>query len=473
LTVEIEGSYLKAVSATGYREEDPGVSDWLRREAGSYGDYGNGHVHYAARGSSQSVTVADFVRGMLGARMGQSTAKYFIDILDGYTERLGRSLGSIIEEERELDASSMFSEVFEEGLVYDQVTGAFCLRVGKLAPELAPTGRFTDAYTEAMRQLPKLRDQGSGVRAFMGAIAALVVGRAQVLLMDEPETFLHPPQARKLGRVLGREAVARDRQLIMVTHDRDLVVGLLESDAPVTFIRVAREGGGNRLSHVNTGDVKWIWNKAILRYSNVLSGLFYRRVVVCESDADCRFYSAILDGLASRGEVSRQANETLFVPSVGKGGVADRVEALAKIHVSIGVILDIDILSDEPAVLKRIVGNLAGEWSDEDARDFNLVKQRIVDDSLKLVIKRSGVSALGSGPPYVAAQRLLARLALRGVFVVREGEMESFDRTLGDVKEPWVDKALAKGLHLTPGAHADLVRSAVGGVSSPDETSAF
>jgi predicted ATPase len=41
-----------------------------------------------------------------------------------------------------------------------------------------------------------------GVQAFVGIVCAVLWGDYRAILIDEPEAFLHPPLARKLGRQL-------------------------------------------------------------------------------------------------------------------------------------------------------------------------------------------------------------------------------------------------------------------------------
>ncbi|MGN7705033.1 AAA family ATPase [Cellulosimicrobium sp. 22601] len=457
-------------------DSDPDFIAWLEDHSGAYGPDYQGVVKYTPKGGGSSVTSTTFFHGISTERLSPEVAPFFLNdssvgmgslsgsfhSMDGGGENDATFMAIIhrSHDRAEAEISSVFHEVFGEPLVYDQATGFYGLRLGAVDKSLMVDGRFTEAYTEAMRRLPKLAIQGNGMQSFVGPVAALLLGGAQVLLLDEPETYLHPPQARALGRIIGRESGTRDRQVIVVTHDRDLVVGLLESKAPLRFVRIAREGAGNRLSQVRTDDVEWIWNSAVLRYSNILSGLFYRKVIACESDADCRFYGAVLDELLESSEIHRSANETLFIPSVGKSGIESRVRALAKLHVSVSVIADFDLLLDEPQRIKGILGALGESWDAEDSTDFNLIKQDIIDNNIRDTAKKSGISVLSPGRASAAAMRFLERLEARGVHIVRTGEMESFDKTISQQKEAWVDRALENGLHRRAGEHREMVKRA-------------
>lgn len=47
-----------------------------------------------------------------------------------------------------------------------------------------------------------IKEGGDGVQAFVGIVSAVRSGDYRLILIDEPEAFLHPPLARKLGQQL-------------------------------------------------------------------------------------------------------------------------------------------------------------------------------------------------------------------------------------------------------------------------------
>lgn len=141
------------------------------------------------------------------------------------------------------------------------------------------------------------------------------------MIVDEPEAFLHPPQATALGRSLGEIVIENSQQLILATHDRNLLAGLLESEVPLSVVRVDRNQ--SPLAKQLTADrLKEVWKQPALRYSNVLDGLFHRLVVLVEADADGRFYSAALDILFLEGKTTVPSSDVLFVPCGGISGMA-------------------------------------------------------------------------------------------------------------------------------------------------------
>ena len=62
--------------------------------------------------------------------------------------------------------------------------------------------RVSADYLKSLNELPRLEQMGDGIRSFVATVVAAHVGRQPVLLIDEPDAFLHPPQAARIGVVL-------------------------------------------------------------------------------------------------------------------------------------------------------------------------------------------------------------------------------------------------------------------------------
>lgn len=161
------------------------------------------------------------------------------------------------------------------------------------------------------------------MRSFMGLMLALAAGQYQLLMIDEPEAFLHPPQARQLGRRIATESP--DTQVIVATHDVNILRGLLEAEShTVSVVRLTRRGSENVPALLSSEDVAELWQDPVLHYSNALEGLFHRGVVICEADTDARFYGSVLDAMSRKQQA--RSHELLFTESGGK----DRLHVLAR-----------------------------------------------------------------------------------------------------------------------------------------------
>lgn len=411
--------------------------------------------------------------------------------------------------------SSLSMDAFSLGVTVDRYSGSvISIRVGPPVEFEHEGGAPTQAFLDQLKALPRLEDQGDGVRSYLGLALHMLAGAHPIMLVDEPEAFLHPPQARHLGRILAERT--SDHQVIAATHSSDIVRGALDSDSPTTIIRVTREGNVNHFAILEKEDVAQLWSDPLLRYSNVLDGLFHDAVVVCEGDADCRYYAAVIDGLRDE-EAEGRAPQFLFTQSGGKSRLATVAAALVAVSVPVVVVADFDVLKSARDV-ERIVVNLGGRYTDYerdikivtsalnadvkplrkltlreeitsriDALDGEIVDERSAE-ALRAVIraesgwdkaKRSGIEALPQGDAYTAATRLLESLASIGLLVVPVGELERFAPGVGKHGPAWVADVLEKRLHLEPipaaAAFARAIRRAAGRVGSeaprgkPDE----
>jgi energy-coupling factor transporter ATP-binding protein EcfA2 len=388
------------------------------------------------------------------------------------------------DDDLEQRVSTLFNEVFGEELIVNRNAGLEVpLHCGQRPVPGPGEDRLSVSYLEKLQKLPTLHDQGDGMRCFAGVLLHSVVVEHSVILIDEPEAFLHPPQARALGQVLADET-PQDRQLVLATHSGDLLRGLLDTDSSrVRVVRLERDGLVNRATELDRSGVASVWGDSILRYSNVLDGLFHTKVVLCESDADCRFYAAVLDAIAEETEEGRREH-VMFIHCGGKARMPVVIAALKELDVPVAVVADFDVLNSERP-LRDICGAIGGRWADL-ADDWDLVRTSIESKKPDLraedVIERikeilDGVSTatfpveaktkiqnvLRKSSPWAAAKtmgrqyvprgaatnacdRLLFRLREHGVHVVPVGELECFCQSVDGHGPRWVNSVLVKDL---------------------------
>ncbi len=347
-------------------------------------------------------------------------------------------------------------------------------------------GRLSPSFFAELEKLPTLQDQGDGMRSFVGVLLSAFISSYSILLIDEPEAFLHPPQARLLGKMLSKD-LPSDRQLFLATHSEDFLKGLLDSgNKNVKAIRIVRENQINRTSLLDKNDISAIWSDSLLRHSNVLNGLFHKRVVICEGDADCRFYSAVLDSVMTNS--ARTNPDILFVHCGGKDRMPVAVKALGKLNVDLKVVVDIDIFNGEET-FREIVTALKGNW-DELRGDWKIVKKAVdekrpeldvndlhkeidqlfsgiagkiiskdniegIQKLLKMAspwshIKAAGKVFLPSGQPTVAFNSVEEKCRSLGLLILDVGELESFVKSVGNHGPKWINKVLEKRLEEDP-----------------------
>ena len=313
------------------------------------------------------------------------------------------------------------------------------LHTGQAPDKTTFTIANQDEYYNQVTKLPKLQEQGDGMRSFASILLDTFTSEDSITLIDEPEAFLHPPQARLLGKMLAKNN-PDNRQLLISTHSEEFLKGLLDANSEnVTVIRINRDNNINRMSVLQNDKIKKLWGNPILRYSNILSGLFHEKVVVCESDYDCLFYQAIIDSIYEhKNEI---APDILFTHCGGKTRIKDVVSALKAVNVPVAAICDFDLLNTSQN-FKPITTSFGIDWGVVLSADM-----KIIYDSMNAKgssannawdqIKKVGKAGFTGNEP-AAYEKVEAACKSAGLFVVPVGEMECFDKTVNREKKDWV-----------------------------------
>jgi hypothetical protein len=385
--------------------------------------------------------------------------------------------------------SQWFEGAFGKPIAINRFIPEIRLQVGStgMADTVPP---ITPELREAYSALPYLAEQGDGMRAFANIMLHTLVTPPPVIVIDEPEAFLHPPQARLLGRYLAMYAPSQC-QVFVATHSADFLDGVLEGNAsignrrPLSLVRISRGSGVPESRILSPDVVSDILDTPLLRYSHIISGLFHDGVVLCEAEGDCAFYAATFDAVRGTGQHGNLA----FLHVNGKARLSDAAEKLRACGIPTAVIADLDFLNDS-AKIRQALNALGGEWdcvkhevrvlqehasSSVISRPASEIKKEIsgiignatgrnalsqhqvdkISELLKVAngwknIKSSGLTGL-SGDPHNAARRLLEHFASLGVFLVPVGELECWVRTIpGANKSAWLTRVLDEGHHQNP-----------------------
>jgi predicted ATP-dependent endonuclease of OLD family len=346
-----------------------------------------------------------------------------------------------------------------------------------------PTGDFSDvmeiveALGDKLATYKQVQDQGDGMRSFTGILLHLMLERYCIHLIDEPESFLHPPQANIMGRVIG-ELLSNEQQAFIATHSQDIIKGLLDvCPDRVKIIRITREGDINSFSILENAKFNEIWSDPLLKHSTIMDSLFASSTVLCEADSDCRMYSIILSHLKSK---EGKYSETHFIHCGGKHRMAKIIPALKSLNVDFRVIPDCDVMNDEN-VFKGIIESCGGDWNNFQ-RDYNVISSglsggrnnihrddtkrfinklldasttaHLTKDEIKEIytqlkittkwsqIKDVGFSAIPSGDATASFLTLNEKLKSLGVFLVPCGEIEQFIKDIGKHGPEWVNEVL-------------------------------
>ena len=377
--------------------------------------------------------------------------------------------------------SEYFRRAFGEDLIVYRAGGSkIPLLVGeRLAPEYGED-RVSSSYCDRLRgKTVALQEQGDGMRSFSSAILHLLAPiTPSVLLLDEPEAFLHPPQARLLGELIASERSSRS-QLFVATHSPDVLRGLTNvASDNLRVLRMQREGNVNHIKELDKELVREISVDPLMNYSSVLSGVFHERVIVCESDADCMFYSSILD---LPEIIGGRKPDVLFVHAGGKDRIATLSKTLVELGVPVDVIADIDVINDtnsfrfiveslgqqsaivvsladrvKKAVEQRKPGLNAIEVKEKINELLENVPQNgeFPRDSRSKIetlfrrasawgaVKGAGESAIPPGEATKNFQKLKELCKQFGLWIVPVGELEGFCKSVGGHGPRWVQQVI-------------------------------
>ena len=404
-----------------------------------------------------------------------------VDSIDVLEQQASNPIHMLLDDQLESKLSGYFRRAFNQDLILYRGGGAkLKVLVGeRLVPETGEDRVSATHLTRLVASTVPLQNQGDGMRSFASVILHLLAPiTPTVLLLDEPEAFLHPPQARLLGEIIAAER-SYQSQLFVATHSPDVLHGLLNvASDRLRVLRVQREGNVNRVKELDKELVREISIDPLMKYSSVMSGVFHERVIICEADSDCMFYSSILDLSEVHGEYQP---DVLFVHASGKGRIAALAKTLVALGVPVDVVVDIDILR-ETTVFKSIVESLdqdstvalllakavkdaieqhkpwlnAGEIKKEISKTLEEVltagefpqNQRSKIEALFRkaspwdAVKSSGESAVPSGDPTKQFQELLGLCKQMGLWIVPVGELEGFCKSVGGHGPRWVQQVI-------------------------------
>ncbi len=229
-------------------------------------------------------------------------------------------------------------------------------------------------YQERRDKLASLRgvhEQGDGIRAFVGLLAAAKTSERPIILIDEPEAFLHPPQAYVMGRAIA-SLTGAGHQIMVATHSADVLRGLLAEGNDLQVVRLASDDNQFTIRVLDTEVLKKIADDPVLSSVRVLDGLFYNSVVIVESDGDLVVYRRVLELIDASGTVH-------FVNSYAKQVSSKLAEPFNALGVPCAIIVDFDILRvrDE---LRQLTEGVGCAWQDIEQHYAVLINEMEVSD---------------------------------------------------------------------------------------------
>lgn len=317
-------------------------------------------------------------------------------------------------------------EAFGQYLVLDPTNlGQLSLRLSTKEPqdELEERG-IHEAAVEFHKKAIPIDYASDGVKAFTGMVTEMIAGDPSILLMDEPEAFLHPSLAFKLGKEVAGIMSHSEKRLFVATHSPNFIMGCIQSGAPVNIVRLTYRDGVATSRILPNIDILKLMRNPLLRSIGVLSGLFYEFVIVTESDADRAFYQEINDRLLKFS--NKGIPNCLFLNAQNKQTVKTIIKPLRELGIPVVGIVDIDILKEGGKVWSEFLESASLPEIEKNAlaHTREALKQKFIESN-KDMKKDGGISIL-KGQDKEALSNLFDKLAEYGLFVVPNGELESW-----------------------------------------------
>jgi predicted ATP-dependent endonuclease of OLD family len=264
------------------------------------------------------------------------------------------------------------SEAFGLYFVVDPTNiGNFRVRMsGRLPEDSSEEQSWDERAREFHKQASDIAELSDGVKAFTGLTAAVLSGDFRIILVDEPEAFLHPILAKQLGRRLTELASEREGNVLAATHSPDFLMGCIQSGKKVNVVRLTYRQGVPSARVLSASKLQEMMREPLLRSTGVLGGLFHEGAIVCEGDSDRVFYQEINERMLAFGR--QGTHNSLFLNAQNKQTVRRIVRPLREVGIPAAAIVDLDILKKDdfkellracfvPQALVNSWGSLKGE----------------------------------------------------------------------------------------------------------------
>ena len=222
-----------------------------------------------------------------------------------------------------------------------------------------------------VRDYRDISSEGDGFKSYAAICTQILLGLKAVLLVDEPELCLHPPQARHLGEFVGINSGKFAGWTIIATHSPQFVRGAIQRATSVRIIRLRRVGSEFRAHTVDPKQLSEVASKPIQIAEATLEGLFADCVVIVEADDDRLIYQTAIDQLDLGFAIH-------FIAAHGSGAVGNLAQTYRDLGVPVLAITDADVLFYNSLLEKIIVSLSESELDPEDAKKAETITAAVV-----------------------------------------------------------------------------------------------
>ncbi|HUG71456.1 MAG TPA: AAA family ATPase [Pirellulaceae bacterium] len=345
------------------------------------------------------------------------------------------------------------------------------LRVAREFP--APAADPIESVRQ-QQQLRRIDEEGDAYQSFAAIVLTMLLGQGRVVLIDQPEAFLHPPQARFLGRWIAANASGLACQVFVSTRDVAFLKGLAEGAPELTIIRTNRKDDITSFHSIPHDATRALARFPIFATQDALRLLFCDGVVVTAEADDRVIYETVANRLPASNNIG-------FIHAVDARNVALVTKVLRQCAMPVCSVVELDVLQNEKelsdliqaasespppppwlATRERLANHVEG-WLDQEAIAASANE---VEDFLDQ-IKGGDTSLHTSQPPgtdvgvsqnwsklrheqlewlprelRMWVEELLEDLKRLGIFVSPRGRLEAWIETGSQDRRLWVNQAI-------------------------------
>ncbi|MBM6765895.1 AAA family ATPase [Faecalicoccus pleomorphus] len=318
-----------------------------------------------------------------------------------------------------------------------------CFRVGDNFDYITQieVDRLNQIMVNRLSRENRLEEQGDGLRSFVSTFLSLYTETSDMLLIDEPENFLHPPLQRRIGEEIALASNSKEKTVFLATHSVEVLKGILSKSNDVNVIRITQpKPGENSITLLKNEDLEKVIKDPLLRVSRVLEGIFCDRVIVTEGEADELIYQELIEKMFPESGLS-------FAHAQNKQTIPKIIEFYHTIGVKYEAIVDFDVIRELRGLRKLLINTEMIENEVESLLSrLNLIKQNLlIEDEIKAYHQR-GISSFKE-EDQKKIRDIFKECSKNHIHILETGELETilenFDVHYKE-KKKWIIDALEK-----------------------------
>ena len=352
------------------------------------------------------------------------------------------------------ELSCKVREIFNKDIILDTQTlgDRLVFRVGNDLGYARKSEKTNDTVAKLFGE-EMLDNQGDGLKSYVSIFLSLRAKENDVLIIDEPEAFLHPSLARQVGELIGE--LDSEKQIFVSTHSVEILKGLLSQNKNINVIRITQPRPlQNKIDLVSQKMLLEIIKTPLLRVSRVLEGLFCKKVIITEAEADEIVYQELIEKVFPQSGL-------YFAHGQNKQTLLDIAKMYRHIGVNYEIIVDFDILiirnefnkflnemsidDREKQVYRQYIDKFNSKIKEKKSTEDKKDNQKVTNSN---VYHREGINFLEDGELKNNIADFIEKMAINHLHILKTGELETILVPFGieytTNKRNWFVKAMEK-----------------------------